>query len=43
MWYLDNGANNHMVRDRTKFKELDEKLIENVKFDDGSIVPVQEK
>ena len=43
MWYLDNGANNHMIEDRTKFKALDEKLIGNVIFSDGSIVPIQGK
>ena len=43
MWYLDNGASNHMIGDQTKFKELDEKLIGNVKFGDGSIVPIQDK
>ena len=43
MWYLDNGASNHMTGDRTKFKELDEKLIENVKFGNGSIVLIQGK
>ena len=30
MWYLNNGASNHMTVDRTKFKVLDAKLIENV-------------
>ena len=34
-WYLDNDASNHMTGDQKKFKELDEKLIENVKFGDG--------
>ena len=43
MWYLDNKASNHMTRDRTKFKELDEKLIGNVNFGDGSVVPIQGK
>ena len=43
MWYLDNGESNHMTGDRTKFKQLDEKLIGNVKFDNWSIVPNQGK
>ena len=42
MWYLDNGASNHMIKDRAKFKEFDEKLI-GVKFGDGSIVLIQGK
>ena len=32
-----------MIRNRVKFKELDEKLIENVNFGDKSIVPIQSK
>ena len=28
MWYLDNEASNHLTGDWTKFKELDEKLLE---------------
>ena len=43
MWYLDNGASNHTIRERTKFKKLYEKQIRNVKFGDGSIVPIQSK
>ena len=43
IWYLDSGASNHMTGDQTKFKELDEKLIRNVKFGDGSIVPIESK
>ena len=43
MWYLDNGASNHMTGDQTKFKDLDEKLIGNAKFGDGSIVLIQGK
>ena len=43
MWYLDNGANNHVIGDRTKFKKLDKELIGNMKFGDGSIVWIQGK
>ena len=43
MWYLDNRASNHTTGDRAKFKELDEKFTGNVKFCDGSIVPIQGK
>ena len=48
MWLLYNEASNHMTKDKAKFKKLDEKLIENVKFGNvkfgkGSIVPIQGK
>ena len=45
MWYFGNEASNHMIGDRTKFKELDKKLIGNVKFGDGSrsILSIQGK
>ena len=43
MWYLDNRAINHMIGDRAKFKELDEKFTGNVKFCEGSSVSVQGK
>ena len=43
MCYLDNEVSNHMTRDWTKLKEVDEKLIENVNFGDGSIVSIQDK
>lgn len=26
VWYLDNGASNHMTGDKSKFKELDSKI-----------------
>ncbi|GJS34381.1 ribonuclease H-like domain, reverse transcriptase, RNA-dependent DNA polymerase [Tanacetum coccineum] len=32
LWYLDNGASNHMTGIREHFKELDEKVSRDVKF-----------
>ena len=43
IWYLDNVASNHMIGDRAKFKEFDEKFIRNVKLYDESIVLIQGK
>ncbi|XP_047326713.1 uncharacterized protein LOC124930411 [Impatiens glandulifera] len=36
VWYLDNGASNHMKGHREKLNELDEKITGNVKFKDGN-------
>ncbi|XP_047333249.1 uncharacterized protein LOC124936767 [Impatiens glandulifera] len=36
VWYLDNGASNHMTGHREKLNDLDKKIIRNVKFEDGS-------
>jgi hypothetical protein len=41
VWYLDNGASNHMTRDRHKFIELDENFTGKVRFGDGSVVDIQ--
>ncbi|XP_074373433.1 uncharacterized protein LOC141713757 [Apium graveolens] len=41
MWYLDNGASNHMTGHRGKFAELDEGVIGQVKFGDGSMVHIR--
>lgn len=41
LWYIDNGASNHMTGERSKFKELDERITGRVKFGDGSIVDIQ--
>lgn len=43
LWYLDNGASNHMTGQRSKFKDLDENVTGQVKFGDGSIVHIKGK
>ncbi|GJY99483.1 zinc finger, CCHC-type containing protein [Tanacetum coccineum] len=43
VWYLDNGASNHMIEDRSKFHELDKSVSGRVKFEDGSIVAIMGK
>ncbi|KAJ9560810.1 hypothetical protein OSB04_005970 [Centaurea solstitialis] len=41
LWYLDNGASNHMTGIRTHFKEIDEKISGRVRFGDGSYVEIK--
>ncbi|KAL8116443.1 hypothetical protein AgCh_022803 [Apium graveolens] len=43
LWYLDNGASNHMTGLRSKFNELDERVTRQVKFGDGSLVEIKDK
>lgn len=43
IWYLDNGASNHMTGFRSKFTELDEKITGQVRFGDGSSVKIEGK
>ena len=43
MWYLDNGASNHMTGDPSKFRELNSGVTGRVKFGDGSAVQIEGK
>nr|GEW78931.1 ribonuclease H-like domain, reverse transcriptase, RNA-dependent DNA polymerase [Tanacetum cinerariifolium] len=43
LWYLDNGASNHMTEVREHFKELNEKVSGKVRFEDGSYIEIKEK
>lgn len=43
LWYLDNGASNHITGDRSMFYEFDEKISGKVKFGDGSMVQIRGK
>nr|GEZ93422.1 zinc finger, CCHC-type [Tanacetum cinerariifolium] len=38
MWYLDNGASNHMTRVKSHFKDINESVSGRVRFLDGSVV-----
>lgn len=40
LWYLDNGASNHMTGQRSKFSILDESVTGKVNFGDGSMVEI---
>jgi hypothetical protein len=43
MWYLDNGANNHMCGDKNKFMELDKEIRGNDTFADHLKVAIKRK
>ncbi|KAD5317800.1 hypothetical protein E3N88_17746 [Mikania micrantha] len=43
LWYLDNGASNHMTGNKEHFKELDKKVSGRVRFGDGSFVEIEGK
>ena len=43
LWYLDNGASNHMTGVRNHFNQIDEKITGNVQFRDGSCVEIKVK
>jgi hypothetical protein len=43
VWYLDNGASNHMTGDRDKFRDIDSTIAGKVTFGDGSTVDIKGK
>ncbi|XP_024990750.1 uncharacterized protein LOC112525040 [Cynara cardunculus var. scolymus] len=43
VWFLDNGASNHMMGDCLKFHELDEMISDQVRFRDGLTVTIMGK
>lgn len=43
LWYLDNGAINHMTGLHSKFKELNESITRQVKFGEESLVDIKGK
>jgi hypothetical protein len=40
VWYLDNGASNHMTGDHHKFRSIDNIVSGKVRFGDGSAVEI---
>ncbi|XP_013589122.1 PREDICTED: uncharacterized protein LOC106297431 [Brassica oleracea var. oleracea] len=43
MWYLDNGASNHMSGNREYFSSLDERITGKVRFGDDSRIDIRGK
>nr|GEX12280.1 zinc finger, CCHC-type [Tanacetum cinerariifolium] len=41
MWYLDNGASNHMTGVKSHFKDINENISGRVRFGDGSYVQIK--
>ena len=43
IWYLDNGASNHMTWNRDYFTKIDEKITGKVRFGDDSRIDIKGK
>jgi hypothetical protein len=43
VWYLDNGASNHMTGDLHKFRDIDKSVGGKVHFGDGSTIEIHGK
>lgn len=43
IWYLDNGASNHMTGQKSNFCYLNEQVTGRVRFGDGSTVNIEGK
>ncbi|GKC20098.1 zinc finger, CCHC-type containing protein [Tanacetum coccineum] len=43
IWYLDNGASNHMTGTKSHFRDIDENITGRIRFGDGSYVEIKGK
>ncbi|GJY78472.1 zinc finger, CCHC-type containing protein [Tanacetum coccineum] len=43
IWYLDNGASNHMTGIKSHFRDIDENITGRIRFGDGSYVEIKGK
>ena len=43
IWYLDNGASNHMTGNKNYFKNIDETITGKVRFGDDSRIDIKGK